>query len=74
MIALSANSTPDDACVTELIQKLSLDDPAVWVKAILSAERDPETDHTAALLSHYEDIHTSMNKLYQIFDQYQNRR
>ena len=69
-----SDQVPDDACVTELIQKLSLDDPAAWAKAILSAERDPKTDHTAALLSHYEDIHASMNKLYQIFDQYKNRR
>ena len=69
-----SDQVPDDACVTALVQKLPLDDEAAWENAILAAERDREADHTAALLSHYEDIHESMSKLYEVFDRYQNRR
>lgn len=69
-----SDQVPQDACVTDLIRTLPLDDAAKWVQAILAAERDRETDHTAALLSHYEDIHESMAKLYEIFDRYKNRR
>ncbi len=69
-----SDQIPEDACVTPLVQRLGLEDAAAWVTAILAAKRDKETDHTAVLLSRYEDIHESMTKLYEIFDRYQNRR
>lgn len=71
---LISDRIPDDACVTALVQKLPLNDPAAWENAILAAERDQEADHTAALLSHYEDIHESMSKLYKVFERYRSRR
>ena len=61
---------PDDACVTNLIQKLPLSATGLWPKKILAAERDKNTDYISVLLERYGDIHDSMSNLYEIFEKY----
>lgn len=65
---------PDDACVTDLIQKLPLSSPSAWSEALLAAEREPDADYTSVLSKRYEDIHDSMAKLYGIFEKYNRGR
>lgn len=69
-----SDTIPDDACVTELVRKISLTDESEWIQAVLGAVRDTKTDYTSVLSARYEDIHDSMEKLYDIFEKYNYRR
>ena len=69
-----SDAIPKDAWLTDLIVPLSLsEDPAVWVDRILAAERHPDHDYASDMAAHYDDIQTSMNKLYAIYDKYHRR-
>lgn len=65
-----SDHVPADACVTDLIQKLSLSDQQAWITSILNASRDTRLDYSSVLREKYEDIHTSMGKIYTTFDKY----
>lgn len=65
---------PNDACLTELITRLPLENSEQWIQSLASAARDPKTDWCAVLESRYETVERSMNDLYQLFSQYHNIR
>ena len=62
---------PEDACVTDLIKKLPLDNHDAWIQTILNSKRDEKKDYTGVLHSQYEDIHDSMKQLYGVFSKYE---
>ena len=66
-----SDHVPADACVTDLIQKLSLSDRQAWIASILNASRNTRLDYSSVIREKYEDIHTSMEKIYSTFEKYQ---
>lgn len=58
---------PNDACLTELITKLPIDDAEIWIKSITGAQRKFNEDCNAAVREKYEDVQSSMDRLYAIF-------
>lgn len=71
---LISDRIPDDACRTELIRRLSLDEPEAWVRAILSTRRDPGTRAPEALRMCYDSIEQSMERMYLVFQRGSRRR
>lgn len=65
-----SNLIPDDACLTDAITKLPLEDKTLWVEALTEAIRRSDGQYAEQLLANYEDIRKSMQKLYGIFRKY----
>lgn len=61
---------PSDACVTDLINKVSLADQSAWIRSLLNASRDTKTDYASVISKRYGDTHSSMEKIYTIFEKY----
>lgn len=67
---LISDRIPDDACLTALITKLSIENSECWIEHICNAKRDNSLAYVDALREKYEDIQVSMAKLYDIFREY----
>lgn len=61
---------PDDACLTDLITKLPIENSDCWIEHICSAQRNNPKTYATAIREKYEDIQESMKKLYEIFRKY----
>lgn len=63
-----SDQIPDDACLTDLIQRRSLSDPPAWVRSILSAARPRNCEEYRRRIEQaYGSIEASMQTLYQLF-------
>lgn len=58
-----SNTVTDECIVTDLVQRLPIDDPKVWAEAILSAKGAPRTDYLADIQTAGYDISTAADKL-----------
>lgn len=67
---LISDRIPDDACITDLITKLSIENSECWIEHICNAKRENSAACGDALREKYEDIQISMAKLYDIFRKY----
>lgn len=67
---LISDRIPDDACLTDLITKLPIENSECWIEHISSAKRNNPKTYAAAVREKYEDIQASMKKLYEIFRKY----
>lgn len=61
---------PEDACITDLICTLPLEDPAGWVEALLIAKRHNPERYPDVISENYETIQKSMAVLYCIYEKY----
>lgn len=61
-----SDTIPGDACLTDLIIKLPLSDTKSWVEAILTAKRDNSKEYNSAVREQYEDVKSSMERLYEV--------
>ena len=59
---MSANVT-DECIVTDLVNRLPIDDPKVWAEAILAAKGTPRTDRLADIQASGYDITAAAEKL-----------
>lgn len=64
-----SDKIPADACLTEDINRVQLDDADAWVDAIVRACRRNPEGKTDILLTKYEDIQGSMNKVYSVYEE-----
>lgn len=67
---LISDRIPDDACLTDLITKLPIENYDCWIEHICSAQRNNPNIYATAIREKYEDIQASMKKLYEIFRKY----
>lgn len=66
-----SDAVPEDACITENVIKLSLqDDINNWINAVLNARRNDPLDAVNQVSQNYGTIMTSMQTLYSIFEKY----
>lgn len=64
-----SDGVPADACLTSF-RRLSLSDPMEdWIEALCTAQRIPSPEAIGLLEARYDDVRTSMEKLYRIYDQ-----
>lgn len=59
---------PKDACLTEDIHVIPLDDTAAWVETVIKAQRFAPETKAEVLMSEYESVQASMNRIYTIYD------
>lgn len=66
-----SNSIPQDACLTDDILRIDLSAPAdEWIRAITRAKRENSFEKTELVLRCYDDVRTSMDRIYNIFKKY----
>ena len=58
-----SNTVTDECTITDLVQRLPIDDPKVWAEAILSVKGTPRTDRLADIQAAGYDICTAAEKL-----------
>lgn len=65
-----SDAIPDDACLTDAVNKLPLDNADAWTDSILRARRGDPDACARMLAQRYGDICDSLTELYAIFDKY----
>lgn len=57
---------PNDACLTDLITKLPIGDEELWIEQIMAVQRKYPESYNSAVREEYEDVQSSMDRLYAI--------
>lgn len=63
-----SDKIPNDACLTEDVHIVPLDDVAAWAEAVTQARRFDPTAKADVLMSCYESVQASMKRIYSIYD------
>lgn len=65
---------PKDACLTDIVCPVSIQDESGWILAIVNASRMDSLRYADELRTVYADINDSMEELYKIFRNYKGER
>jgi len=63
-----SDKIPTDACLTEDIHMVPLDDTAAWAEAVIQARRFNAAAKADRMMSCYESVQASMKRIYFIYD------
>lgn len=67
---LISDAIPEDACLTDAVTKLPLDNENKWADALTDMKRNNSVQYAEVLMENYGDISKSMAELYTAFDKY----
>lgn len=71
LTCIISDAVPDDACLTDAVKKLNLEQPeSCWVSALVDAKRIDRKETAVAIKKCYGTIETSMEELYSVFRKY----
>ena len=69
-----SDRVPNDACLTDLIKKLPIDNEELWIEQITTVQRKNSESYNSAVREKYEDIQSSMDRLYDSFGKHMRKR